>query len=64
MRSRWVSPAASVSGASTSRTAAELTNTLVEAKQLGRLSRKLEQLARFDAVVLGELGYVPFGSSA
>lgn len=41
-------------------TAAELTNTLVEAKQLGRLSRKLEQLARFDVVILDELGYVPF----
>jgi len=41
-------------------TAAELTNTLVEAKHLGRLSRKLEQLARFDAVILDELGYVPF----
>lgn len=41
-------------------TAAELTNTLVEAKAQGRLSRKLEQLARFDVVVLDELGYVPF----
>jgi DNA replication protein DnaC len=41
-------------------TAAELTNTLVEAKQQHRLSRKLEQLARFDVVVLDELGYVPF----
>ena len=41
-------------------TAAELTNMLVEAKQDGRLSRKLEQLARFDLVVLDELGYVPF----
>jgi DNA replication protein DnaC len=41
-------------------TAAELTNTLVEAKSQGRLSRKLEQLARFDVVILDELGYVPF----
>jgi DNA replication protein DnaC len=37
-------------------TAAELTNTLVEAKLEGRLSRKLEQLARFDVVVIDELG--------
>jgi DNA replication protein DnaC len=41
-------------------TAAELTNVLVEAKDQGRLSRKLEQLARFDLVILDELGYVPF----
>jgi hypothetical protein len=41
-------------------TAAELTNALVEAKQDGRLSRKLELLARFDVVVMDELGYVPF----
>ena len=41
-------------------TAAELTNMLVESKLEGRLSRKLEQLARFDLVVLDELGYVPF----
>lgn len=41
-------------------TAAELTNMLVEAKSQGRLSRKLEQLARFDVVILDELGYVPF----
>jgi DNA replication protein DnaC len=41
-------------------TAAELTNALVEAKAEGRLSRKLEQYARFDLVVLDELGYVPF----
>ena len=41
-------------------TAAELTNLLVEAKDQGRLSRKLEQLARFDLVILDELGYVPF----
>jgi len=41
-------------------TAAELTNALVEAKQEGRLSRKLEQFARFDLVILDELGYVPF----
>ena len=41
-------------------TAAELCNLLLEAKNDGRLSRKLEQLARFDVVVLDELGYVPF----
>ena len=41
-------------------TASELTTMLVEAKEAGRLSRKLEQLARFDLVVLDELGYVPF----
>lgn len=41
-------------------TAAELTNTLVEAKQHGRHARKLEQLARYDLVILDELGYVPF----
>lgn len=41
-------------------TAAELTNTLVEAKREGRLSRKLDALLRFELVVLDELGYVPF----
>jgi DNA replication protein DnaC len=41
-------------------TAAELTNTFVEAKRDGRLSRKLEQMARYDIVILDELGYVPF----
>ncbi len=41
-------------------TAAALTNTLSEAKNEGRLSRKLEYFARFDLVVLDELGYVPF----
>ncbi len=41
-------------------TAAELTNSLVEAKAAGRLSRKTEQLATFDVVVIDELGYVPF----
>jgi len=41
-------------------TAAELTNLLVEAKAAGRLSRKIEQLARFDVTVVDELGYVPF----
>lgn len=41
-------------------TAAELCNLLVEAKGAGRLSRKLEWLARYDVVVLDELGYVPF----
>jgi DNA replication protein DnaC len=41
-------------------TAAELTNAFVEAKREGRLSRKLEQMARYDVVILDELGYVPF----
>jgi DNA replication protein DnaC len=41
-------------------TAAELTNALVEAKAAGRLSRKVEQFARFDVVIVDELGYVPF----
>ncbi len=41
-------------------TAAELTNILVEAKSQDRLSRKLEQLARFDVIAIDELGYVPF----
>lgn len=41
-------------------TAAELTNMLVEAKAQGKLSRKLEQLARYQLVILDELGYVPF----
>ncbi len=41
-------------------TAAELTTALVEAKAEGRLSRKIEHFARFDVVVLDELGYVPF----
>ena len=41
-------------------TTAELANVLVEAKGLGRLSKKLEQLARYELVVLDELGYVPF----
>jgi DNA replication protein DnaC len=41
-------------------TAAELTNAFVEAKREGRLSRKLEQIARYDVVILDELGYVPF----
>jgi DNA replication protein DnaC len=41
-------------------TAAQLTNAFVEAKHGGRLSRKLEQMARYDVVILDELGYVPF----
>lgn len=41
-------------------TAGELTTALVEAKAASRLSRKLEQLARFDLVIIDELGYVPF----
>ena len=41
-------------------TAAELTNAFVEAKRDGRLSRKFEQMARYNVVILDELGYVPF----
>ena len=41
-------------------TAAELTTRLVEAPQQGRLARKLDQLARFDVVILDERGDVPF----
>ena len=41
-------------------TAAELTNMLVESRSAASLSRRLEQMARFDVVVLDELGYVPF----
>lgn len=41
-------------------TAAELTNLLVESKSAARLSRRLEQMARYDVVILDELGYVPF----
>ena len=41
-------------------TAAELCNLLVEAKRDGRLSRRLDQMARYDVVLLDELGYVPF----
>lgn len=41
-------------------TAAELTTALVEAKAQDRLSRKIEHFARFDVVILDELGYVPF----
>ena len=41
-------------------TAAELTNLLVEAKDAGQLSKALNRWARFDVVVLDELGYVPF----
>ena len=45
-------------------TAAELTTLLVEAQQQGRLARKLDHLARFDVVILDELGYVPFDKAA
>lgn len=41
-------------------TAPELTTSLVEARRDGRLSRRLDHLARFDVVILDELGYVPF----
>ena len=41
-------------------TAAELVNDLVEAKQDGRLTRKLNQLGRFDVLTIDEVGYLPF----
>jgi len=41
-------------------TAAELTNHLVEAKANARLGRALDRMARYDVVLLDELGYVPF----
>lgn len=41
-------------------TAAELANMLVESRSADRLSRRLEQMARYEVVVLDELGYVPF----
>ena len=41
-------------------TAVDLTNMLVESKSVDKLSRKLDQMARYDLVVLDELGYVPF----
>ena len=41
-------------------TAAELVTLLVEAQQQSRLQRKFDQLARYDVVILDELGYVPF----
>ena len=41
-------------------TSAGICTALVEAKADDRLSRKMAQLARFDLVVLDELGYVPF----
>lgn len=44
-------------------TAAELVNTLAEAKTQGRLARKLEHFARFEVVCVDELGYVPFDKS-
>ena len=41
-------------------TAADLTTVLIESKSVDRLSRKLDQLARYDVVIIDELGYVPF----
>ena len=41
-------------------TAAELTTLLVDAQPQGRLARTRDQLARFDVVIVDELGYVPF----
>ena len=41
-------------------TAADLTTVLIESKSVERLSRKLDQLARYDLIILDELGYVPF----
>ena len=40
-------------------TAAELVTLLVEAQQQSRLARKLAQLARYDVIIVDELGYVP-----
>ena len=40
-------------------TAAELVTLLVEAQKQGRLDRKLAQLARYNVVIVDELGYVP-----
>ena len=45
-------------------TTSELCNQLIEAKAQDRLTRKLKSLARFDLVVLDELGYVPFDKFA
>lgn len=41
-------------------TAAELVNDLVEAKEDGRLTRKLNQLCRYDVTAIDEVGYLPF----
>jgi len=41
-------------------TAAELCNLLLEAQAQHKLARTLDRLARYDVVVLDELGYVPF----
>ncbi|QDV07243.1 transposase [Planctomycetes bacterium Poly30] len=40
-------------------TAADLTTMLVESKSVDRLSRRIDQLARFVLVIMDELGYVP-----
>ena len=41
-------------------TAAGLINSLIEAKNEFRLSKKLAQLRRFDLIICDELGYIPF----
>ena len=41
-------------------TAASLINTLIEAKNEFRLTKKLAQLCRFDLIICDELGYIPF----
>ena len=41
-------------------TAASLINSLIEAKNEYRLSKKLAQLCRFDLIICDELGYIPF----
>jgi len=41
-------------------TAAGLINSLIEAKNEFRLSKKLAQLCRFDLIICDELGYIPF----
>lgn len=40
--------------------AAELTTTLVESRNEGKLSRTLDRLCRYDCFCIDELGYVPF----
>ena len=45
-------------------TAAGLINTLIEAKNEYRLSKKMKQLLRFDLIIIDELGYIPFDRTA
>jgi DNA replication protein DnaC len=41
-------------------TAAGLINSMIEAKNEFRFSKKLKQLCRFDLIICDELGYIPF----